>query len=360
MGMNLFQLWKHPEPEVDEEQQLLNAENLTAVVERGLKEHNLSEMNTQLKSIVSRHADDTSYIFEHPSNVSNVVTICILLALILCCGLGAAFEFTVAVLSPQRLVYSLAVGACLLLIAVLNGVFIASNVKKIQLYKRYEQYFRLLKFHHIELVRDLAAYAAAPIEVVKKDLEQAVQFKWVPQGHFSTDGNAFILTDELFHKYMESQGDYDNYFQKLIERRERESNRTDEIQKVMEQGEKYTAKFRNYKNTIKDTEITAKVERLENVVTLIFHEVDMDPSSAKKLSMFLNYYLPTTEKLLNAYQDSGEAAGMGTNAAKMRVEIENALDMINTGYEELLNQFFREKELDIASDIQVMKQVMEG
>ena len=42
---------------------------------------------------------------------------------------------------------------------------------------------------------------------------------------------------------------------------------------------------------------------MESVVSMIFHEVDVNPNNADKLGMFMNYYLPTTEKLLEAYID---------------------------------------------------------
>ena len=71
--------------------------------------------------------------------------------------------------------------------------------------------------------------------------------------------------------------------------------------------------------------------------------------------MFLNYYLPTTEKLLNAYIDINEKEIEGTSIKNAKRDIEHAIDMLIVSFEGILNQFYEEQELDIASDISTME-----
>ena len=97
---------------------------------------------------------------------------------------------------------------------------------------------------------------------------------------------------------------------------------------------------------------------MESVVSMIFHEVDVNPEQADKLGLFLNYYLPTTEKLLEAYIDLDEKEIKGKSLQKAQKEIELSLDTINDSFEKLLDKFYQEKELDIASDITAMEVII--
>ena len=97
---------------------------------------------------------------------------------------------------------------------------------------------------------------------------------------------------------------------------------------------------------------------MENIITKIFAEVRANPSLASNLSMFMDYYLPTTTKLINAYAEMDAQPVQGGNIQSAKKEIENSLDTINDAYENLLDSFFKEQALDVATDISVMKTMM--
>ena len=68
--------------------------------------------------------------------------------------------------------------------------------------------------------------------------------------------------------------------------------------------------------------------------------------------------MPTTEKLLEAYIDLDEKEIKGKSLQKAQKEIELSLDTINDSFEKLLDKFYQEKELDIASDITAMEVII--
>ena len=72
----------------------------------------------------------------------------------------------------------------------------------------------------------------------------------------------------------------------------------------------------------------------------------------------MNYYLPTTEKLLEAYIDIDEKKVKGKSLEKTKKDIEGAIDKIIDSFEGLLDKFYQEKELDIATDISAMEVLM--
>jgi hypothetical protein len=74
--------------------------------------------------------------------------------------------------------------------------------------------------------------------------------------------------------------------------------------------------------------------------------------------MFMDYYLPTTAKLIIAYRDMDRKEVQGENIMSAKQEIENTLDMINEAFEKLFDSMFKEQSLDVQTDIDVMRTMM--
>ena len=90
----------------------------------------------------------------------------------------------------------------------------------------------------------------------------------------------------------------------------------------------------------------------------IFQQVEKDPDVAGELHKFMNYYLPTTTKLVDAYQELYDQPAAGENMAGTKKEIEDTLDTINFAFEKLLDRFFQDTAWDISTDITVMKTML--
>ena len=105
-------------------------------------------------------------------------------------------------------------------------------------------------------------------------------------------------------------------------------------------------------------EVSGKLDRMEQITRRIFDEVSRRPELAGSLNMFMNYYLPTTTKLVKAYEEMDQQPVQGENIRTAKREIENSLDTISDAFEKLLDSFFREQAMDVSSDINVMKMMM--
>ena len=90
----------------------------------------------------------------------------------------------------------------------------------------------------------------------------------------------------------------------------------------------------------------------------IFEQVKKEPSSADELHKLMNYYLPTTKKLLSAYVELDKQDTVGENIQQTKKEIDTAMDTINLAFENLLDSLFQDMAWDISSDISVMKTMM--
>ena len=128
-----------------------------------------------------------------------------------------------------------------------------------------------------------------------------------------------------------------------------------------QQEEGYAAILHNIRRAndeIADPELSAKINRLEEISAKIFRIVEEDPKRKKEIATFLDYYLPTTQKLLDAYGDF-EAAGVeGENLREAKKRIEQIMDAVVAGFERQLDQLYHSDAMDINSEVQVMETML--
>lgn len=334
------------------------AQQMADVVATGLEQENYSDMNKQLAEIAQYNTEKEIYVFEHPKNISAIVAAVVFAVISLIFLYFLFIGIATLLLSAKHIVYALIGIVSSIVILAVNIMLIARLIKTIKFWKRFDVYISLLKLGNFEIIEDLASYSNQTQQIVINDLNKAINEKLIPQGHFSRENLVFMVSDEIYDKYMLNPAVYDRYFQNQIEDRNRMKERTDEIKQVIEKGNKYINKIHDSNVIIKDKAVTRQLDKMETIVSTIFHEVDVNPSQADSLGMFLNYYLPTTEKLLDAYITIGEKQITGKNLLKTQKEIENSLETIITAFENILEKMYEVHEMDIASDIAAMEIMM--
>ena len=107
-----------------------------------------------------------------------------------------------------------------------------------------------------------------------------------------------------------------------------------------------------------DEEMSQKIARLEAVTEKIFAQAKSDPDKRPQMRKFLDYYLPTVVKLLEAYAEM-EAQGVeGENIRESKRRIEDAMDTLVTAFENQLDKLFESDALDLSTDIDVMERML--
>ena len=73
----------------------------------------------------------------------------------------------------------------------------------------------------------------------------------------------------------------------------------------------------------------------------------------------MNYYLPTTLKILNAYAQMDAQGVEGENISAAKERIEGMMDKVVEGFEKQLDQLFKTEAMDIATDVEVLERMLD-
>lgn len=210
--------------------------------------------------------------------------------------------------------------------------------------KRYARYLAVLGEREAMPVDELARTLGFSSGRVERDLE-----KMVEKGYF---GPTAYLNVELGYLFRSDKADAEW-------KRRQQAAQAAQTPKEAEEG--YSGilrKIRRANDAIADPELSAKIDRLEEITARIFRAVEEDPKKAGRIDTFLNYYLPTTQKLLDSYAEF-EAAGVeGENLRQAKGRIESTMDAIVRGFEHQLDELYKADALDVDSDIRVMETML--
>ena len=132
-----------------------------------------------------------------------------------------------------------------------------------------------------------------------------------------------------------------------------------ELDKMIKDGSLAIAEMRRLNESIRDEKVSADIDRLEDVCGKIFEQVKADPARLPQIRRFMDYYLPTTLKLLNAYDRMGSTGVSGENIGGTMERVENILGTIVQAFEKQLDALFGEQAMDVSTDITVLENLLQ-
>lgn len=273
-------------------------------------------------------------------------------------GLGLVFAAALAggilALTNGRLDFlagvSLGVFAPLLLIScvlLLCGGRLRRRVKRFRLYR---EQLKGCSFCPIEV---LASAAGQTPKFVAKDLRKMIRLGMFPDAHVDDENTCLMLDLDTYRLYQQAK------LQQQEALRQEQEPPQDELGAVVVQGRRTLREIRACNDALPGEEISRKLDQLETVAGAIFEYVEKYPEKLPGIRRFMNYYLPTTLKLLNAYKQFHQQRVGGRQMQQTKEEIESALDTINQAFANLLDSLMRDDALDLSTDISVMKTLME-
>ena len=136
----------------------------------------------------------------------------------------------------------------------------------------------------------------------------------------------------------------------------------EDVDKTIEAGAEYIRKFDKIEVELAklDPGLAAKLDEIRGLMNTMFEYVSKNPDKLPKIRRFMNYYLPTLEKLMNTYLELSAEKVKGENITKTLKGIEGILDTIKPAFERMLNDLYEDRAIDISADITVLESMLES
>ncbi|MBQ7841561.1 MAG: 5-bromo-4-chloroindolyl phosphate hydrolysis family protein [Lachnospiraceae bacterium] len=230
--------------------------------------------------------------------------------------------------------------------------------------RRAERYMQLLRDKMFMEIDDLAARAGLSIKKVKKDLRIMLQNGTFPEGHMDNQETVLVLKDELWDQYLTAQKGWEEKKrqeqEKVAAETGAEAVRADSTaeQQIEKEGRSYMEKLRKLNDEIPGEVISNKLYKLDDLLLRIFSVLREHPEKSQQMRKFMDYYLPTTVKLVEAYADFDRAGVQSDNILTAKTEIEKTMDTINQAFEKLLGDMYQDAAFEAAADARVLKTIL--
>lgn len=254
-------------------------------------------------------------------------------------------------------VLGVAAGICgvFLLLSLILTIFSGSRSGKINRFNRYMKYIGDAEFCSLE---QLASASMEKPEKTKNNVQKMIAAGWFPNGHIDYEGTTLMLTEETYRLYLLAE-DAKRQRQAEEARQKAEATPTGtgkpEVDEAIREGRAYIREIRRVNDAIPGEEISRKMSQLETITIRIFACVEKKPEKLPDIRRFMNYYLPTTLKLLNAYQEFDSQPIQSQKILSAKEEISRTLDTINQAFSSLMDTLYEDDILDISSDISVLE-----
>jgi len=236
---------------------------------------------------------------------------------------------------------SLFVGLCFIVGAIM---IMRPRVRENSGNDRYEQYVNIIGRRMAVPIREIAKKLSISEGKAYSDLQ-----KMIFKGYFSK--TAFL--DKKIGYLLLSPEAYGE-----IAREDEEKSEEDKLQTDRKVFALTLKEIRKLNDNIADPILSEQIGRLESIAGKIFRAVEEDTAKRSQIQRFMDYYLPTTLKLIKSYSRLERQGENGENITNAKIQIEDTMEELVAGYEKLLDSLYQDDVLDISTDIEVLATMM--
>lgn len=216
---------------------------------------------------------------------------------------------------------------------------------------------------------DLAARMQVSPKVALAASRTLIKGGYLPEGRIDDENTTLMVTENAYHQYRRFQ---QSQRQTLAEREAAEAARaaeaaaraahekdiserlTPEQRAFVARGRDYVRQMDALNASIDDAAVSERIAAIQEVVGRILARAEEEPAVIAGLDRLTAYYLPTTVKLLDAYDRLEEEPIQGENISSSRSEIEHTLEVLHSAFEKLFDDTYQDLSLDVSADISVL------
>ncbi len=216
---------------------------------------------------------------------------------------------------------------------------------------------------------DLAARMQVSPKAALAASRTLIKGGYLPEGRIDDENTTLMVTENAYHQYRQFQ---QSQRQTLAEREAAEAARaaeaaaraareqdiserlTPEQRAFVARGRDYVRQMDELNAAIDDAAVSERITAIQDVVGRILARAEEEPAIIAGLDRLTAYYLPTTVKLLDAYDRLEEEPIQGENISSSRSEIEHTLEVLHSAFEKLFDDTYQDLSLDVSADISVL------
>ena len=216
---------------------------------------------------------------------------------------------------------------------------------------------------------DIAARMQVSPKAALSTSRTLIKGGYLPEGRIDDENTTLMVTENAYHQYRQFQ---QSQRQTLAEREAAEAARaaeaaaraaheqdiserlTPEQRAFVARGRDYVRQMDELNAAIDDAAVSERITAIQEVVGRILARAEEEPAIIAGLDRLTAYYLPTTVKLLDAYDRLEEEPIQGENISSSRSEIERTLDVLHSAFEKLFDDTYQDLSLDVSADISVL------
>lgn len=240
------------------------------------------------------------------------------------------------------------------------GFMLRTGIIQNQRLSRMNRYISLCNDNMYINVSELAQHTHQTVDYVLKDIKKMLSLGFFPEGHLDHKETCLMLDDATYREYLriekERNAIKEEEAKKAIATPEEKA--LDELNAMISEGQDYIQKLHHLNDLIEDEIVSEKLYRMENLLKEIFLRLKEAPEQMPNMRKLMNYYLPTTIKLLQAYSEFDDVSAPNIDICSAKTEIEKTIDIINEAFTELLNKLFQKSAFDAATDAQVLQTML--
>lgn len=245
-------------------------------------------------------------------------------------------------------------------VTVISFIMLGIGIKQGKFVNRFGIYQSLLSKKNVCEVKRMAEYVNKSEKFVIKELKKMMAFQMFREAHFDENKRYFMLGDEIYEQYKQAEKGYqertmEHKQEQTDTKKKADSVVNEELETAIQEGRSYIQQIRRANDDIPGEEISRKLDRLEDLIAKIFICVEKHPEKLPEIRKFMQYYLPITMKLVNAYKEFDSQSIQGDTIRNSKQEIENTLDTIDLAFEKLLDSLYEDEAMEVSSDISVLK-----
>ena len=260
---------------------------------------------------------------------------------------------------------------------------------------RMKRYLELFANKMYVNISDLAESVGKSSKYILKDIKKMLALGFFPEGHLDKKETCLMLDDATYREYLRLEKERKAYEAdhghagtqntntstvygtdtantSTVDSQNRSNAASDsandassttnntnpELTTMISEGQQYICKLHELNDLIPGEVISEKMDRMEGLLKEIFKRLEEDPTQMSQMHKLMNYYLPTTIKLLQSYSEFDDISAPGQDVIKAKAEIEKTVDIINEAFTELLNKLFQATVFDVTTDAQVLQTML--